>query len=175
MQPLAQKQHHGWNYPASKYVSADAAVDTCAVCRDRLFPCVLCKRLIYVCGIVCAQISRYFLWPPLTSHRLSFFHLQRSLSSPLWKWVIFFGGLSDAAEDAGEVLVLPPPPTSDPSIVLRGYTQSDTYDITRSSTPPPPPIFNMRNMLMFATPAGFFLYYYLHFNGWCASLSSPHR
>lgn len=107
MQPLVQKQHQGRNYPPSKYVSADAAVDTCAVCGDRLFPCVFCKRLIYVCGTVCAQISRYFLWPLLTSHRLSFFHLKRSLSSPLWKWAIFFGGLSDAAEDAGEVLVLP--------------------------------------------------------------------
>lgn len=57
------------------------------------------------------------------------------------------------------------PTASDPSIVLWGYTQLDTYDITRFSSPPS---FNMRNMLMFATPAGFFVFFcfnYLHFNG----------
>lgn len=135
MQPLVQKQHRGWNYPAPKYVGADAAADTGAVCGDPLFPRVFCKRLIYVCRIVCAQISRYFLWPPLSSCRLSFLHLKGSLSSPLWKWAIFFEGLSDAAEDAGEVLVLPPQ-LQIPALFSRG-THSRIPMISHG--PPAPP------------------------------------
>lgn len=153
----AKKQRQSPNYPAS----------TCLPCRccgghlshgniSCLCPPLFCKGSIYLCRIVrlCVCVHKLHatscdllslpIPSPLLLPSVGFFVI-----TPMDMGFFFLeAGLSDAAEDAREVLGLPPPSFS---IVLWGYTQWDTYDITRFSSAPS---IHVKNMLMFATPAG---------------------